>query len=345
MAARRIIFRDNINLEISHLKFFRNEAKGVVRCAAAVVAGDIGPGLGGARQLRWESDAAMMEDVVLLAMGMHSKSAFQELPFCGGKMCLELAPDANVEDAYEEVGRFVESFGGQFITTEDMGSSPQKMSFMRTYANGYVLGCRVEDGGSGDPSPMTALGVAESIGVVAEYLGIPMQRLKVFVKGYGNVGRNVCDRLLKEGVHVIVSETDKQRRSDAVQKGLELVPSLDHVSADVFCPCAGGGDVSVDFDQTRFRAIVGAANNQLVCDEVAETLFQKNVVYVPDWVCNAGGLLSVAAEHLGETRNWVVEKTESIAHRVHQLLEKSRQENRSPLDVALEQCYGSVVTH
>ena len=119
---------------------------------------------------------------------------------------------------------------------------------------------------------------------------------------------------------------------------VQVVPAdARSVEADIFVPCAMGGDVSLDFSHP-VRAICGAANNQLACDEVAESLYRKGIVYVPDWVVNGGGLISVAAEHLGKPRRWVRERARNIGQKVKTLLEESDRQRVSPLQVAYEIC-------
>lgn len=333
---RRMITSDGTIFRFPEVRLFRDEKVGIVRCAAALTDGPIGPGLGGTRQSHWTSDRCMAEDVFLLALGMRDKAAFHELPFRGGKMCVQLEPDADVERAFEAVGKFVRSYGGDFVTTEDMGTSPQKMSYMKRTAGDSVLGSPVADGGSGDPSPHTALGVFRAVeAVVDSVFQHSFDRVSVFVKGVGNVGGRVARMLLEKGARVLVADNDASRLTDLVpHPNVIVVENVKEVDADIFCPCAVGGDVGFDFDMAGVRAIVGGANNQLVADEVANRLHARGVLYVPDWVVNGGGLISVAAEYLGESDEWVRTRVEKIRQHTLNLVEASQVQDVPPLTIA-----------
>jgi leucine dehydrogenase len=245
----------------------------------------------------------MLEDLLRLTEGMRLKSAFHGLPFTGGKVCVELAPDADAERAYEAVGELVAQFGGSLITAEDVGTTPARMAVVARTGAPYVLGLPTASGGSGDPSPLTARGALESIRAWARLLagGRGLGGLKVFVKV------------------TVVTSPDQLR------------------DVDVFCPCAHGGDVGFDFD-LPVRAIVGAANNQLTCDEVADALHGRGTLYVPDWVANGGGLMSVTAEYLGRPRAWAMDRAQAIGQRVEELLASASQHRLPPLRAAYAIC-------
>jgi leucine dehydrogenase len=336
----RICQRDAVVTRWADLRLFRDARRGVARCGAAVSAGGR-PGLGGTREGRWGSDAALLEDLLRLTDGMRLKSAFHGLPFTGGKVCVELAPDADPERAYEAVGELVAQFGGALLTAEDVSTSPAKMAMMARTGAPYVLGLPATAGGSGDPSPLTARGVVGSIRAWGRLLAGAgrLAGLKVFVKGVGHVGAEVVRLLLAEGALVGIADRDARRLGPwRDQPGVQVVTSPDQLrDVDVFCPCAHGGDVGFDFD-LPVRAVVGAANNQLTCDEVADALHGRGTVYVPDWVANGGGLMSVTAEYLGHPRAWALERAQAIGPRVEELLAEARQRRLPPLRVAYDAC-------
>jgi leucine dehydrogenase len=163
--------------------------------------------------------------------------------------------------------------------------------------------------------------------------------LKVFVKGVGHVGAEVVRLLLEEGGLVWIADRDSQRLDLwRDQPGVQVVTSTDQLpDVDVFCPCAHGGDVGFDFG-LPVRAIVGAANNQLTCDEVADALHGRRISYVPDWAANGGGLLSVTAEYLGHPSAWAMERAGAIGRRVEELLTEARERKLPPLRVAYDIC-------
>jgi glutamate dehydrogenase/leucine dehydrogenase len=279
----------------------------------------------------------MTEDVLRLATAMAYKSAFHDLGFSGGKMTVQLSPGADMSVAYAAIGEFVAGLGGRFVTGEDVGTSPEKIALMARTAKNYVLGLPTDAGGSGDPSPLTALGIAHGVqGVLRDGLGYrDISGRTVFVKGAGHVGAEVVRLLVAEGVSVYLTDIAPDRLAPFHgQPTVRIVSDWPSERVDVFCPCAKGGDIDFGFD--RARAIAGAANNQLSADEVADELHAKGIIYVPDWVINGGGLISLAAEYHKRPHEWAVEKAHGIGERVSELLARSRTERKSLLAIAYD---------
>jgi leucine dehydrogenase len=299
-----------------------------------------GPGLGGTRESAWSSDAEMVADNVLLAFGMEYKSLFHGLPYGGGKMCVQLSAGAAPERAYTALGRFVKDLQGAFVTTEDLGTTPEKMAVMHRVAPGVILGRPLAEGGSGDPSQLTAVGVVESIAAVSRrVLGRDLKRVRVWVKGLGHVGAQVARLLLQKGTQLKVCDLLEERLEPfRGNPRVEILPTnATAVEADIFAPCAKGGDVGPYFPSC-VRAICGAANNQLTSDDVADLLDAQGIVYVPDWVVNGGGLISVAAEHLGHSREWAIHRARGIGLKVDALLEEAAGHRITPLQRAYQIC-------
>lgn len=337
---RRICVKDGAMM-VSQLGLFRDPSCGIERASAVVTSRVRGAGLGGTRRSVWQSDAEMLEDNLLLAYGMEWKALFHDLPYGGGKVCVQLTDGADEVQAFTALARFLwANFAGTLLTTEDLGTTPEDMATMHRVAPALVLGRPLAQGGSGDPSPYTAAGVSASIAAVSRHvLGRDLDGVRVFVKGLGHVGAPVARELLQHGVRLVVCDVRAERLEPF--RGHALVdivpPATPAVAADIFVPCAKGGDVGPDLPH-RVRAVCGAANNQLTSDDVAESLYARGIVYVPDWVGNGGGLISVAAEHLGHSREWAMDRARGIGLKVAALLTEAAARGIPPLQVAYEVC-------
>ena len=340
---RRICFNPKQRIDC-RVQMFRDPAAGIERCVGGGTASPYAFGLGGTRQSRWDSDAAMLEDCMLLAQGMKYKSLFHRLPYAGGKCCIELMPGADEVKAYTVFGNWVRDAWKELLTTEDLGTSPEKVAIMYRAAPDRILGRPASAGGSGDPSPYTARGVWQSLKAAAKHAfgrtDGSLAGLKVYLKGVGHVGSRVAHLLLEDGAELILQDAYEPSLAPFMGKpgvaiiGVNAVPER----ADVFCPCAKGGDVGEDFALPGVKAIVGAANNQLQRDEVANQLHARGILYVPDWVANGGGLISVVAEHQLKPRDWVTERALQIGSRVDELLTVSAERKLPPLTVAYDLC-------
>jgi glutamate dehydrogenase/leucine dehydrogenase len=283
----------------------------------------------------------MVEDCLLLARAMEQKAGFHDLPFRGGKICVELAEEADLPTAFAAVGEFVAGFGGQLLAAADMGVDEQKLAWMHDAAPGLVMGRPVALGGSGHSSLATALGVFESIRAVGRFAlgtGDRLGGLRVIVSGVGNVGAKVAGLLAEAGASVFVADLNAERLRPwrdrpgvTVLEGERPAPA-----AEVFCPCACGGVVGPDFHLPQLRAIVGAANNVLTSMEAALVLHRRGILYLPDFASNGGGLISVASESLGLGAAWAEKRARGIGERVAALLEEAQARDVPPLLVALE---------
>jgi leucine dehydrogenase len=328
-------------LEVKQMLVTRDEPNGILRFVGVVTGQRDVPGLGGLRLSRWPGgDAEMIADCLLLASAMQTKAAFAGLPFTGGKCCVELMPGADERTAFEAVGRHVAGFEGRLLTTADMGMDAQKLAWMSRTAPGLVLGVQRHT------ATATALGVFAAIRAVARFALGTRERLdavSVLVSGVGNVGARVVAHLLDAGASVLVHDIDpvrlapfRDRPRVKVLEGEGMTAEADPF--DIFCPCATGGILGIGYgsNMPRLRAIVGAANNQLVQDEVALDLYRRQILYVPDFVANAGGLISVAAESLGQDDAWIERRARGIGERVTMLLEEALARKAPPLGVAYE---------
>lgn len=301
---------------------------------------DLGPAAGGCRFWSYANGDDAKADSVRLARGMTYKNALAGLPFSGGKAVLR-RPDREFDRTalFQAFGRAVAQLDGRYVTAEDVGTSVADMQVVASMSR-HVAGLPPEAGcAGGDPSPWTAQGVFESMQVgVAQVLGRDLDGLTVAVQGVGNVGADLCRRLYAAGARLVIADTDAARcfaLAKEVGASVVGVDQIASVEADVFAPCALGGALDRDVvSKLKARLVCGAANNQLATPEVAGWLLERGIVYLPDYVVNAGGIISVSAEYLGEDAGHVGQRVAAIAPRVAALIERAAAENRSPADVA-----------
>lgn len=302
----------------------------------------LGPAAGGCRFWRYESTPALHADAVRLARGMTFKNAMAGLPFGGGKAVLQM-PEGPFDRAklFAAFGEAVQALKGDYISAEDVGTSVADMEAVRS-RTAFVAGLGRDEGmAGGDPSPWTALGILQSMKAAARFaLGADLSQLRVAVQGAGNVGTHLCGLLARAGAHVIVADIDPDRaRALTRLDRVEAVPldALLQADADIFAPCALGGALDAEsVAGLKARLVCGGANNQLANDAMALELLDRGITYVPDYIANAGGIINVAAEYLGETAAQVEERIGKIPSRVLAILTRARQDCCSPALVADE---------
>lgn len=260
----------------------------------------LGPALGGTRVWPHENLEAALTDVLRLSRGMTFKAAIADVPFGGGKGLIVADPKAGktpaLLDAYAEM---LAALDGQYYTGEDVGLTLADADYLRARAPN-VTGTTA--GGSGNPSPVTARGVFLGIkAALAHRIGSDrLEGVRVAVQGLGSVGWALCGQLRAEGAGLIVADIDAGRVAAAVDAfGARAMPAdgILAAEADIFAPCALGAVLSADtIPLLKAKMVAGAANNQLARHEDARLLMQRGVLYAPDYVINAGGLINVAAE-------------------------------------------------
>jgi len=265
-----------------------------------------GPALGGCRVWHYDDSRAAVRDVLRLSRAMTFKSAVAGLPLGGGKGLI-LAPDPLSPvrrglraDALRDFGKTVEALDGAYITAEDVGTSARDMEIIASTTS-HVTGLSRKRGGSGDPSPWTALGVEVAIRVCCERtFGSPsLERRTIAIAGLGNVGARVAKLCADGGAKLLVTDIDRAKRSIADDLGARWIEPDDALgsAADVYVPCALGGILDHE-SVLRLGApiVAGAANNQLADDDVAELLSERDVLWAPDFVVNAGGIINISVE-------------------------------------------------
>jgi leucine dehydrogenase len=278
----------------------------------------LGPALGGTRMWPYKSEEDALVDVLRLSKGMTYKASAAGLNLGGGKAVIIGDPKRDKSEAlFRTFGAYVNSLNGKYITAEDVGTTVHDMAyiFMETP---YVTGIPVSFGGSGDPSPFTAHGVLMGIKAsVKEKLKTDsLKGVRVAVQGLGNVGYHLVEYLVKEGALVSVADIDKDKVQATVARFNLSAIDPDQVvtsECDVFAPCALGAVIN---DQTlsrlKCKIVAGGANNQLAEHRHGDALRELGVLYAPDYVINAGGLMNVFVELEGYSRERAFEKTTQV---------------------------------
>jgi leucine dehydrogenase len=235
---------------------------------------------------------------------------------------------------FEKFGEQVEAIGGRYVTAEDVGATVADMRAIARRTS-YVAGMPKEAGqAGGDPSPMTALGVFVSIQAL---LGGSVQGRTIAVQGVGAVGHKLCMLLSEAGAKLVVADVNKGNLMRAEPLGVEIAPvdQIHAVKADLFSPCALGAGLNTQtIPELGASFICGAANNQLETEEDGARLVARGITYAPDYVVNAGGIINVSAEYLGEPADVVETRVRAIAPRLLRVLETAKNENLTPHQAA-----------
>jgi leucine dehydrogenase len=279
-----------------------------------------GPALGGCRMWPFESEEEAIADALRLSKAMTYKNAAAGLNLGGGKTVIIGNPNKDKSEAlFRALGRFIQSLGGRYIAAEDVGTSIQDMEYIKMETD-FVSGLPTQFGGSGDPSPFTALGTYEGIRASVKYQlnKDSLKGIRVAVQGVGHVGYYLCEMLHEAGADLFVTDIfeDKVERivsefGATAVKGDEIYS----VDAEVFAPCALGAVVNDDtISRMKFKIIAGGANNQLLDEEVhGKKLKEKNILYAPDYLINAGGVTNVFFEVIKEyNKERVTKKVKNI---------------------------------
>lgn len=286
-----------------------------------------GPAFGGCRYWQYASDHEAYNDALRLSQGMAFKNALADLPFGGGKAVILRKPDALDRTAmFKAFGRLVQSLDGIYLTAEDVGTTADDMRAVQSETR-YVSGIpRSGDVYGGNPSPRTAYGVFIGLqAAVDSALGRKsLDGVSVAVQGLGSVGWDLCERLHQAGAQLIVSDIDATRTARAAQSfGARVVEiaQIAGVEADVFAPCALGGSITAEVAaHCRFKVIAGGANNQLMSLAEGDVLHQRGIFYAPDFLVNAGGIISCVREYLGSAEEAsVLAEVAQIGPRVFEL--------------------------
>ena len=319
-----------------------NDDQSGLKAIIAIHSTALGPALGGTRFYPYEREEDALVDVLRLAKGMTYKAAAAGLDLGGGKGVIIGDPKRiKTEELLRAYGRFVETLGGRYITAEDVGTALEDMDVVRRESR-WVTGCSHTYGGSGDPSPVTAYGVLNGIKACClEVFGsAELKGRTVALQGVGKVGYALCGYLVREGAKVTIGDIDVDNLARAVaDHGVETVPLEDihKLEADVFAPCALGGGINDDtISDFNCKIIAGAANNQLAREEHGEKLRDLGILYAPDFVINAGGLINVEDELRGYDRERAMNRVEGIYKQLQLIITLARERGISTAKAAEE---------
>ncbi len=279
----------------------------------------LGPSLGGTRMWNYNNEMEALTDVLRLSRGMTYKSSVAGLNLGGGKaVIIGDAKKIKNEALLRRFGKFVDSLGGKYITAEDVAMSSRDMEIIHMETK-YVSGLPENMGGSGDPSPVTAYGVYVSMKASAKeaWGSDSLSGKKVLVQGIGHVGESLVNHLTKEGAKVYINDISEERVKDAVAKYKAEAVAADKMfdlDIDIYAPCALGASVNDDtLGRLKCKVICGAANNQLADEKKhGEMVVSKGIIYAPDFVVNAGGIINVFYELEGYNRERALAHAEKI---------------------------------
>jgi leucine dehydrogenase len=300
----------------------------------------LGPGLGGVRMWPYESFDDAMMDVLRLSRGMTYKAAATGLNLGGAKaVIIGDSKKDKTEALLRSFGRYVDSLGGHYITAEDVGMRMKDMEVILGETR-WVTGVSEAHGGSGDPSPVTAFGVLQGVRASSRFKfgDRSLKGKTVAIQGLGSVGRYLAEGLIKDGARVIGCDVD----SEAVDKGRELgveivgVGDIVDTECDIFSPCALGASINPEtIPRLRCRVVAGGANNQLADeDRDSQALAERDILYAPDYVINAGGLINVYNELNGYNRDRALLMTRHIFDNVTRIFEVAGEQNILPHQAA-----------
>jgi len=316
--------------------FCRNEDVGL-KAIIAVHNTTLGPGLGGCRLYDYKSEEDALYDVLRLSRGMTYKAAITGLDLGGGKAVIIGDPSIKSEALFRAFGRHVEAVGGRYITAEDMNTNVEDMNYIRRETL-YVTGAGAHVGGSGDPAPVTAWGVYHGIRACLEVTtgNSDVRGRSIAIQGVGNVGYRLAGYLHENGAKLIYSDINRRNIDRAMAEYGGQVVEADEffgVECDVLAPCAIGGIINErTIPMIRAPILAGAANNILAVEmQDAQLLRDRGIVYAPDYVINAGGLINVDCERMGWSHEKAMDDTASIFDTVKKVLNKAEADNVSTI--------------
>ena len=322
---------------------FCNDPAIGLRAIIAIHSTVLGPALGGTRMWNYNNELEALNDVLRLSRGMTYKASISGLNLGGGKaVIIGNSYEDKSEALFRRFGKFVDSLGGKYITAEDVGIRPQDMEYVKMETD-FVTGLPQSLGGSGDPSPVTAYGVYMGMKACAKenWGSDSLSGKKVLVQGVGNVGQNLVKYLSDEGAIVSISDIDVDRLQNVAKEyNCDVVMGDDifDLDIDIYAPCALGATVNSEtLNRLKCSIIAGAANNQLENEDVhGQMVMKKGIIYAPDFLINAGGLINVNSEVHNYSRERSMEMTENIYSTTLDILKKSKKEN-IPTSVAAMQ--------
>ncbi|CRX39000.1 Leu/Phe/Val dehydrogenase [Estrella lausannensis] len=314
-----------------------------LHCFIAIHNTHRGPALGGVRIYPYKGEKEALEDVLRLSRAMTAKSSLAELSLGGGKSVIIADPKKDKTPAMlRSFGEVINSLKGSYIVAEDVGSSAEDMLIIREKTP-YVVALPTERS-SGDPSPFTAFGVLKGMEAAAKKLfgSASLLTRAVAIQGLGHVGHCLAEQLFWAGAKVYIADIDEEKARHFAKKwgAIAVSPSEIHrVPCDIFSPCALGGVLNPQsIKELNCLAVVGSANNQLLSDDDDKLLFERKILYAPDFIINAGGLINVSEElsPMGYNPANAISKIRKIFDTATVVFYRSEKEKRGTGSIALE---------
>jgi leucine dehydrogenase len=336
------IFGQITTMDHEQLVICHDEATGL-KALIGIHNTTLGPALGGTRMWPYASEEEAITDVLRLSRGMTFKNALAGLNLGGGKAVILGDPKLKNEAFLRRFGRFVQSLGGRYVTAEDVNMNTSDMEFIGMETR-HVTGLPEIKGGGGDPSPVTGYGVYMGMKAAAKkaFGSESLEGKTIGVQGVGQVGKYLIEYLVKEGANVLITDIFEDKlQTVAKATGAQVVdPNVIYdLEMDIYSPCALGATINDQtIDRLKCAVIAGGANNQLK-DEAkhGRILVEKGIVYAPDFLINAGGVINVGAEYFGGyNRETVYKQTERIYDTCLGILNKSEKENIPAQQAAIE---------
>lgn len=328
---------------------FCNDPDTGLRAIIAIHDTTLGPALGGCRMYPYGSVEEALEDVLRLSKGMSYKCAAADVDFGGGKAVIIGDPQTDKSpELFRAFGQFVQSLGGRFYTGTDMGTTMDDFIHAMKETNS-IVGVPEAYGGGGDSSVPTAMGVLYGL-KATNYMLFGKEDLanaSYAIQGLGKVGYKVAEALLEEGAQLFVTDINQQSLQDIQEKAKSTRGSVTVVEstaiysqeADIFVPCAFGGVINDEtIEQLKVKAIAGSANNQLLTEEHGRQLAKKGILYAPDYIINAGGLIQVADELYGVNKERVLAKTARIYDAILETYKQADLDGITTMEAANRMC-------
>lgn len=308
--------------------YCRDQESGL-RAIIAIHDAGLGLAMGATRLWPYASEMDALRDVLRLSRGMTYKAACANIPVGGGKAVIMARPEDKTSRLLRAYGRFVESLNGHFITGQDVNLTPQDVRQIRLETR-HVVGTAEKSGG---PAPITAIGVLQGIKAAVEFRlnRQDVDGLKVAIQGLGNVGKHLCQRLYAQGAELFVSDLDEAKTDEVKRLYGATVVKPDEIfslDVDVFSPCALGGVLnSTTIPSLKAFIVAGCANNQLEDEQAHSKLLElREILYCPDYVINAGGLINVYHEMIGYEEEKALRHVDSIYNTLLEIFEKAERE-------------------
>ncbi len=323
------IFKSLKEYDYEQLIFCQDKDSGL-KAIIAIHDTTLGPALGGTRILDYNSEEEAIIDALRLSRGMTYKNAAAGLNLGGGKTVILGDPKKiKNKELFKSLGRYIESLNGRYITAEDMNVTTSDMAFVKEETD-YVVGL---EGRSGDPSPITAFGIYRGIlaGLAEVYGDENLTGRKVAVQGLGAVGYKLCRYLYEAGAQLIITDNKPASIEAGIKEfgatGVDKDDIYD-VECDIFSPCAKGAILNdLTINRLKCKIIGGSANNQLAQERYGDMLREKDILYLPDYVINSGGVINVYQELEGYDKDKAMNKASEIYDSIKKIIEISKEED------------------